>query len=97
MSNMFAFLLHIHMSCLHKTVRRPGTVNPRTKNLDFRGFDSSILLFLRGGIPRSSGEFRRNLDAEIPGMRIPTVGFPKFTFQIFFQTLGFEFLHAYIS
>ena len=34
-----------------------ATVNPRTKNLDFRGDDSSRLLILRGGIPRPSGSF----------------------------------------
>ena len=34
--------------------------NPRTKNLDFRAFDSSGFLILRGGIPRSTREFRRN-------------------------------------
>ena len=32
-------------------------VNLRTKTLDFRGFDSSIVLILRGGIPRPMGNF----------------------------------------
>ena len=31
------------------------TANPRTENLDFRVFDSSMFLILRGGIPRSKG------------------------------------------
>ena len=31
------------------------TVNPQTKNLDFRGFDWSRFLIPRGGIPRSIG------------------------------------------
>ena len=31
------------------------TANPRTNNLHLRGFDSSIFLILRGGIPRSKG------------------------------------------
>ena len=33
------------------------TVNSRTKSLDVRGADSSVLLILRGGIPRSIGNF----------------------------------------
>ena len=33
------------------------TVNPRTKSLDFRGFDSSRFLTSRRGIPRSIGDF----------------------------------------
>ena len=33
------------------------TVNAQTKNLDFRGFDSSRFLSLGGGIPRSPGNF----------------------------------------
>ena len=32
-----------------------GTANLRTKILDFRGFDSSRILILRGGIPRPIG------------------------------------------
>ena len=31
--------------------------NPCTKILDFRGFDSSIILISRGGIPRPIGNF----------------------------------------
>ena len=31
--------------------------NLRTKILDFRGLDSSIILILRGGIPRPMGDF----------------------------------------
>ena len=37
---------------------RDDTANPRTTNLDFRGFDSrNILSMLRDGIPRSAGSF----------------------------------------
>ena len=32
-------------------------VSSRTKNLDFRGFDSSIFFIPRAGIPRSAGSF----------------------------------------
>ena len=32
-----------------------ATSAPEIKNLDFRGFDSSRFLILRGGIPRSIG------------------------------------------
>ena len=34
-----------------------NTANLRTKSLDFRGFDSSIILMLKGGIPRPIGNF----------------------------------------
>ena len=34
-----------------------STANLRTKILDFRGFDSSIILIVRGGIPRPVGNF----------------------------------------
>ena len=30
---------------------------PRTQIVDFRGFDSSTILILRGGIPRPIGDF----------------------------------------
>ena len=33
------------------------TANLRTNSMDFRGFDSSIILILRGGIPMSMGDF----------------------------------------
>ena len=39
--------------CLHVS----ATANLRTTILDFRGFDSSGILILRGGIPRSIGNF----------------------------------------
>ena len=41
---------------LPRTPRAP-TVNLRAKILDFRGFDSSIILILRGGILMSTGNF----------------------------------------
>ena len=34
-----------------------GTANLRTKIMDFRGFDSSIILFLSGGVLMSIGDF----------------------------------------
>ena len=33
--------------------------------MDFRGFDSSIILILRGGIPRPMGDFSENLTRTI--------------------------------
>ena len=40
-----------------------GTADLRTKILDFRGFDSSRILILRGGIPRPTGQFPGNLES----------------------------------
>ena len=34
------------------------TANPRTNIMDFRGYDSSIILIVRGGIPRPTGSLR---------------------------------------
>ena len=39
----------------------PPTANIRTKILDFRGFVSSIILILRGGILMSIGNFLESL------------------------------------
>ena len=42
--------------------RNPApTANLRTKIVDFRGFDSSIMLILRGGISRPIGDFPETL------------------------------------
>ena len=41
------------------------TANLRTKVLDFRGFDSSIILILRGGILMSIGNFPESLSQAI--------------------------------
>ena len=38
-------------------IRIRTKVNPQTKHLGFRGFGSVRLLILRGGIPRSMGDF----------------------------------------
>ena len=49
-----------------RTLRRPlsrHAPNLPTKILDFRGFDSSIILDLRGGILMSIGEFPGNLES----------------------------------
>ena len=35
-------------------------VSLRTNIMDFRGFDSSIISFLRGGIPRPIGDFQES-------------------------------------
>ena len=46
------------ISQLHLTVHHhhhPNSGNPRAENLDFKEFDSSMFLLLRGGIPRSMG------------------------------------------
>ena len=56
MCRAFASLLVI--DGLDTTCDPCGTVNPRTKNLHFRGFDSNMFLILRGGVPRwSMGSF----------------------------------------
>ena len=39
----------------------PHTANLRTNIMDVRGFDSSICLNLRGGIPRPKGDFPESL------------------------------------
>ena len=38
-----------------------NTPNPPTNIVDFRGFDSSIILISRGGIPRPIGDFSESL------------------------------------
>ena len=38
-----------------------GTANPRTNIVDFRGFDSNIILTSRGGILRPIGDFTESL------------------------------------
>ena len=39
--------------------------NLRTNIMDFRGFDSSIIFIIRGGIPRPMGDFPESLSQEI--------------------------------
>ena len=39
------------------------TANLRTNIVDFKGFDSSIMLNLRGGIPRPTGDFPGKLES----------------------------------
>ena len=41
---------------------RVDTANLRTKILDFRGFDSSRILGLRGGIPQAHRKFPGNVE-----------------------------------
>ena len=42
-----------------------STANLRGNITDFRGFDSSIILILRGGIPRPIGDFQESLSQAI--------------------------------
>ena len=42
-----------------------NTPNLPTSIMDFRGFDSSIILLLRGGIPRPIGNFPEDLSQAI--------------------------------
>ena len=44
-----------------RQTRSTSTANPRTNIMDFRGSDSSIILNLRGGIPRPVGNVLQNL------------------------------------
>ena len=44
---------------------KSATVNLRTKILDFRGFDSSRILIVRGGILMSIGNFPESLSQAI--------------------------------
>ena len=43
----------------------PVTASLGTKTLDFRGFDSSVILMLRGGLPRPIGDFPESLSQAI--------------------------------
>ena len=52
------------MSCLSPS-QRLTTANLRTEILDFRGFDSSRLLILRGGIPWPIGNYQESLSQRI--------------------------------
>ena len=42
-----------------------ATANLRTEIMDFRGFDSSRILMLRGGIPRPIGDFPESVSQAI--------------------------------
>ena len=46
----------------------------REQNLEFHGFDSVRFLILRGGIPRSIGDFPGNVGSEILSLRILSTG-----------------------
>ena len=58
---MFIYTYVHTMARTYATNCRASTANLRTMIMHFRGFDSSIILILRGGIPRpignSPGEF----------------------------------------
>ena len=49
---------------LELTTQPSHTANLRT-DMDFRGFDSSIILILRGGILMSNGDFLESLSQAI--------------------------------
>ena len=51
-----------------------STANLRTKILDFRGFDSSRILMLRGRIPRPKGNFAESLSQGILVCRLLVCG-----------------------
>ena len=48
---------HLESGGCHMTPRRDSTANLRTKIPDFGGFESRIILILRGGIPRPMRNF----------------------------------------
>ena len=48
---------------LEMAISELNTASLRTKVLNFRGFDSSRILVLRAGIPRSIGEFPGNYES----------------------------------
>ena len=50
------------------------TAGFRTNIMDFRGFDSSIILISRGGIPRPIGDFPENLSQAISVMLVGRSG-----------------------
>ena len=45
----------------HEICSDPTTANLRTNIMDFKGSDSSIILILRGGIPRPKGNLPESL------------------------------------
>ena len=46
-------------------VAQDVTANLRTNIMDFRGFDSSVMLIIRGGILMSIGDFPETLSQQI--------------------------------
>ena len=54
----YVTLYHVMLDALYEVCY---TVNLRTNIVGFRGFDSSIILILRGGIPRPMGSFPESL------------------------------------
>ena len=50
---------HEHSQCPY------STANLRTNIMDFRGFESSIIIILRGGILRPTGDFPESLGQAI--------------------------------
>ena len=58
--------------CEESTPPERDTVNLRTstKIMNFRGFDSGIVLNFRGGIPRPIGNFPESLSRAIVGIKV---------------------------
>ena len=48
-----------------RRLRLRATANLRTNIMDFRGFDSSMILIIRAGIPRPMGNFLESLSQAI--------------------------------
>ena len=48
---------HIIYTYIIYTIHGRGTANLHTNMVDFGGLDSSVILILRGGIPRPMGNF----------------------------------------
>ena len=53
------------MICLFTDTSIAATANLGTSIMDFRGCDSSVILILRGGIPRPMGNFPESLSQAI--------------------------------
>ena len=56
---------HIRCGPSHRPTVNVYTADPSTNIVDFRGFDSSIILIQRGGIPRPIGNFPESLSQAI--------------------------------
>ena len=54
--------------------RAQVAANLRTNIMDFRGLDSSIIIILRGGIPRPVGDFPESLSQAIFLVGVMLVG-----------------------
>ena len=62
-------ICHSYNNHTRSIVYNMNTANIRTKILEFRGFDSSRIVMLRGGIPRPLGNFPESLSQQILAWR----------------------------